>query len=94
VADTDARLAERFELVESALDAAGPFALGAQPSLADCGFTATLIWRDRLAPALGLRAAPGQRLARLLAAMESEPRLAAECADYRRLVGAWLASRA
>ncbi|MCW1843717.1 glutathione S-transferase family protein [Prosthecomicrobium hirschii] len=90
VAEADRLMAEAFALIDAAVSPDGPFVTGPTPSVADCGYAATLIWLDALRGPLGLSAAPGPRLARAAAALRIEPWLDAEFARYPALVAAWV----
>ncbi len=89
----DERLSASLGLLEGALDPVGPFAGGAQPSLADCGLTACLVWLEALRPALALHAAAGPRLLRVVDAMSINHRTQQTMAEYRAIVSDWLAHR-
>lgn len=89
----DGAISAKLSLIETSLDALGPFSLGARPSLPDCGLAATLIWLGALAPELGLAATPGPRLVRLRDAMAGQDDLAEEIADYRSLVSGWVEAK-
>jgi glutathione S-transferase len=87
-----ARLAERFDLAERALDPA-PFAAGPHFSLADCGWPPTLCWAGGIATALGADVAPGPKLAALAEALARVPAVAAVMGRYRPAVEGWIAAR-
>lgn len=89
----DERLSASLGLMEGAMDPVGPFAGGAQPSLADCGLVACLVWLEALRPALALRAAPGPALLRVQDAMSMDHRTKPEMERYRAIVSDWLAPR-
>jgi glutathione S-transferase len=93
VASADKRIAESLALIESAMDEAGPFMLGEKPGMADCGLVAGLCWLDALRRPLALAAMPGTRMARMVAAMTADPRVASEIDAYRPLPAAWVAAR-
>ncbi len=93
VADIDRSIAGKLDLVEQAIHPAGPFSLGPEPCLPDCGLTASLLWLEALTGPLGLTAAPGPRLTRILGAMTASGKVADEIASYRGLLATWLASR-
>lgn len=93
VKQIDERLAASLGLLDGAMDHAGPFAGGAEPSLADCGLVACLVWIEALRPALALRAAPGPALLRVLDAMSTDRRTRQVMAAYRAIVKDWLTPR-
>lgn len=88
-----AEFARAFALLEDLLDAAGPFAAGHAPTLADCGFPPTLAIADLLLPMLGHGSAPGPRTARWRAAIAAEPRIESVMGPYRAEVARWLEAR-
>lgn len=90
VAAADRAMQAAFALIDTAIDPTGPFAAGPAPTVADCGFAATLVWLEALSAPLGLAARPGPRLAATAAAFRAEPRVAAEFAAYPGLVEAWV----
>lgn len=89
----DESLAASLALIEGALDRVGPFTCGEQPTIADCGLCACLVWLEALRPVLALRAAPGTSLLRLVEAMAAERRTARAVEDYRAIVKDWLFQR-
>ena len=93
VADIDHSIAGKLDLVEQAMHPAGPFSLGPEPYLPDCGLTASLLWLEALTAQLGLKAAPGPRLTRVLAAMTRHARATDEIAEYRGLLATWVGSK-
>jgi len=93
LAEADLQLAARLELMEQGLDAEGPFAVGAMPGIADCGFAATVAWLQPLCAVLGLRAVPGPRLSCVAAGLAARPETAGEFASYRALIDDWIAER-
>jgi glutathione S-transferase len=92
-----APLLDRFEarlpIWDALLDAAGPFAGGAAPSLADAYPPFVALMAEAILPAYGRRFAPGPRYARQLAACAAHPALGAVIAGYRAAVGAWAEAR-
>ena len=91
IAATDSRIAAALALIETALDREGPYALGAEPGLADCGLTACATWLAELAPALSLSARPGEKLVRSADALQKNPVTSAEIEAYRTLARKWVA---
>ncbi len=91
--EADAAIAKGLARVESALAAGTAHALADAPGLADCGLTAMLAWLTPLRRVLPLKAAPSARLAAVADVLAAHPATAAECADYRRRVEAWIASK-
>jgi glutathione S-transferase len=80
-------------LIETSLDAEGPFAIGAVPSLADCAYPASFAILDALAPVFGWRVAPHPRIARWRAAMAAHPVFESLLVPYRASIAAWIASK-
>jgi glutathione S-transferase len=93
LAEIDAAIGGKLALIEQGLDAHGPFAAGAAPSLADCGLASTATWLEALARPMSLAARPGARLVRLLAAVRAHPAAQDECALYRGVVEEWVRAR-
>ncbi|HRJ68040.1 MAG TPA: glutathione S-transferase family protein [Beijerinckiaceae bacterium] len=89
----DEALAMGLELISRGLDAEGPFACGRQPSVADCGLLACMIWLDAMKAPLSLRAEADGRLAGVIAALEAVPALTSEAAAYRALAAEWVRAR-
>jgi glutathione S-transferase len=80
-------------LIETSLDAQGPFAIGPTPSLADCAYPASFAILDALAPVFGWRLAQHPRLARWRAAMDGHPVFESLLVPYRAAIAAWIASK-
>lgn len=78
-----------FALVAGLADPVGPFAVGAVPSLPDCGAAVAFIWRD----ALGAGAARTPRIDAWRAALDAHPAFAAVLDPYRPMVAAWAQAR-
>ncbi len=93
VADIDRSMTLKLDLMEQALHPQGPFSLGPEPCLPDCGLTASLLWLHALARPLGLQSAPGPRLTRLLAAMTADARAADEISGYKGLLATWVGGK-
>lgn len=93
VASAEKRIADSLALIEAAMDEAGPFMLGEKPNMADCGLVASLCWLEALQGPLALAAIRGTRMARTIAAMAADPRVASEIAAYRPLVSAWVGAK-
>jgi glutathione S-transferase len=93
VAARTAEIARKLDLLETQLDADGPFAAGPAPTLADCGFPPTLAFVDRLLPLLGVTPAFGPRTRRWREALAAEPRIESVLAPYRVEVETWLQAK-
>jgi glutathione S-transferase len=93
VAEADRAIVAALALIEGVMDADGPFALGPDPGLADCGAAACSAWLSTLSAPLSLTAAAGPRLLGATAAMAAHPMLQEEVASYGARVAAWVASR-
>jgi glutathione S-transferase len=93
VAAADRRISDALALIGGAMHGEGPFTLGVQPTMADCGLAASLCWLEALTPPLALASTPGARMVRAVGAMAADPRLAAEIAAYRPLVAGWVAGK-
>lgn len=89
----DESLAAGLSLIEGLLDGAGPFACGADASIADCGLVACLVWHEALRSPLAIKSTAGPRMTQVVKAMEAERRTAREIESYRTIVKDWLASR-
>ncbi|HWK96856.1 MAG TPA: glutathione S-transferase family protein [Pseudolabrys sp.] len=92
LATADERITAALNLFEAALDNEGPYALGAQPGLADCGLTASVVWLCALTPVLSLSARPGEKLVRSVTALRNNAMVSTEVNDYQTLVGKWVAA--
>jgi glutathione S-transferase len=91
VQEADDKIITKLAIMENGFDPEGPFASGRSPALADCGFTATVIWLEALTVPLSLRARPGPRLQRTVRALLADDRTSREAEDYRELVRATIA---
>ena len=80
-------------LIEASIDADGPFAIGAAPSLADCAYPASFAILDALTPVFGWRLAPRPRIARWRAAMAGHPVFESLLGPYRQAIAAWIESK-
>lgn len=80
-------------LIDSSLDAAGPFAIGPAPSLADCAYPASFAILDALAPVFDWRLTRHLRTARWRAAMAAHPTFESLLVPYRASVAAWIESK-
>jgi glutathione S-transferase len=92
--EADAMIITKLAVMEKGLDPAGPFATGASPAMADCGFAATMIWLEALTAPLSLAARPGPRLQRMVRALCADTRTSQEAAAYRELVRTTIAKAA
>lgn len=92
IATADERIVAALDLFEAVLDDAGPYALGAQPGLADCGLTASMVWLSELAPVLSLKAKPGEKLARSITALQKNAAVSTEVSAYQTLVRKWISA--
>ena len=86
--------AQRLAVLETLLDATGPFAAGPAATLADCGFPPTLAIADGLLEMLGRPPAYGPRTLRWRDALAADARIESVMAPYRAEVAAWLAAKA
>jgi len=86
-------IARKLKRLESELDPAGPYAAGALPTLADCGFPSTLAIIDALLPMLGHPMTPGPRLTRWRATLADDPRFESVMKPYRAEVSTWLEAK-
>lgn len=93
LAELAAAVETRRDLIEGELDAAGPFATGVRPGLADCGLTAVEVWIEALA-GVGLLAPRARaRIGRLVARMAAHPACRDEVAAYRAAAAGWAAGK-
>lgn len=92
IAAADERIAAALVLLETRLDDEGPYALGAEPGLVDCGLMASMAWLAELTPALSLSARTGAKLARSVDALQNNPVTAEAITPYRLLVGKWVST--
>lgn len=90
IASADTRISAALALFEQTLDDEGPFALGAEAGLVDCGLVASLAWLSAIAPTLGLAAKPGRRIARTIGAMRASDATAEMIEAYQALVANWV----
>jgi glutathione S-transferase len=88
VLEADGMISAKLAVMEKGLHPDGPFASGASPAMADCGFVATMIWLEALTPPLSLNARPGPRLQRVVRALCADDRITQEARTYRELAGA------
>jgi glutathione S-transferase len=86
VLEADGMISAKLAVMEKGLDPDGPFATGASPTVADCGFAATMIWLEALTAPLSLNARPGPRLQRMVRALCADTRTSREAEAYRELV--------
>lgn len=80
-------------LIEASLDAQGPFAVGAAPSLADCAYPASFAILDALTPVFGWHVAPRPHIARWRDAMAAHPVFESLLGPYRAAIAAWVESK-
>lgn len=85
-----ATIAAKLAVLEATLDPRGPYAIGPEPTLADCAFPATLAILGAIAPALGQRIEPGERTRRWRAALARDARIESVMEPYRDEVARWL----
>jgi glutathione S-transferase len=93
VAAADAEIARAIVLIETGLDASGPFACGPRPGLADCALAAALSWHDALTGPLALASRPGPRLAGVMSSITSHSLTRDEIAAYAARVAAWVRAK-
>jgi len=86
-------IADKLDVLETHLDPVGPYAVGADPSLADCAFPASLAILDALAPLFGWSFEAGPRTKRWRAAIAEHLAFESLLAPYRATVAAWIASK-
>jgi glutathione S-transferase len=86
-------IARKLARLEAELDPSGPYAAGAVPTLADCGFPPTLAIIDALLPMLGHPMTLGPRVARWLATLAGDPRVESVMEPYRAEVSKWLEAK-
>jgi glutathione S-transferase len=95
--ETAAPQLERFEsrlaIWDSLLDARGPFAAGAEPTLADAYPPFVALMAEVILPAYGRAFTPGPRWTRAQQAAASHPALGPVIAGYRAAVTQWAAAR-
>lgn len=84
-----APVVEALALLSGLADADGPFAVGAAPTLPDCGMAASLAWVDALMPP-GSREAEPDRLDLWRSAIHAEPRWTDMLSAYSALATAWV----
>ena len=77
-------------LIDGELDSVGPFAVGAEPTLADCGLPVTVVWIAALAPRLGVDVIAPARVTRVHDALRTHASVRDELREYERLVADWL----
>jgi glutathione S-transferase len=85
VLEANETIIAKLAVMEKGLDPDGPFAVGMEPGMADCGFVATLIWLEALTIPLSLTASPGPRLQRVMHTLCSDARTSLEANNYREL---------
>lgn len=90
IATSDARIAAALTLFEETLDDLGPYALGQQPGLVDCGLTASLSWLSELTPILKLSARPGEKMMRTTAALRTNISTANIVSGYQARIRDWM----
>ena len=88
-----AAIQAKLDLLEHHLHEDGPFAMGAQPTLADCAFPATLAIIDAFMPVFDWRPAIGPRTSRWKAALAAHPVFETVVAPYRRTVADWITAK-
>lgn len=87
------RFENRLPIWEQLLDACGPFAGGAAPTLSDTYPPFVWLMAEAILPAYGRAFAPGPRWTRAQAAAAAHPALGPVIAAYRDAVTAWAATR-
>lgn len=84
-----APVVEALALLSGLADADGPFAVGAAPTLPDCGMAASLAWVDALMPP-GSREPEPARLGSWRSAIRAEPLWTDMLSAYGGLATAWV----
>jgi glutathione S-transferase len=87
------RFVARLPIWEALLDAEGPFAAGAAPTLADSYPPFVALMAEAILPAYAYAFTPGPRWARAQHAAATHPALGPVIAGYRAAVTEWAAAR-
>jgi glutathione S-transferase len=88
-----AAIQEKLDLLERHLDGEGPFAMGPQPTLADCAYPATLAIIEAFMPVFDWRPAAGPKTGRWKEALRAHPAMETVIAPYRRTVDEWIEAK-
>lgn len=88
-----ATIAAKLAVLEAMLHPRGPYAVGSDPTLADCAFPATLAILGALAPVFGQRVEFGERTRRWRAALGRDARIESVMEPYRDEVARWLQTK-
>lgn len=86
-------ITRKLARLEAELDRDGPYAAGAAPTLADCGFPPTLAIIDALLPMLGHPMSCGPRTARWRSRLAGNPHFESVMSPYRVEVSKWLEAK-
>ncbi len=90
IAGRVAEIERRLALLEDLLGSDGPHAVGADPSIADCAFPATLAIIDEMLPVLGHTPTHGPRTRTWRATLGANPRIESVMAPYRQTIADWI----
>lgn len=93
VAARCSEIARKLVLLEDALDRRGPHAIGADPSIVECAFPATLAIIDAMLPALGHAPVFGPRTQAWRRILGADARIERVMAPYRETVATWITTR-
>jgi glutathione S-transferase len=85
--------AAKLDVIEALLARDGGFAVGARPTMADCGFAVSFVVRDSLAACLAQRVTESPRICAWRMALDTHPQIAPVTDAYRRTLEAWIATR-
>lgn len=89
-AAAQAAIEEKLDLVERHLDDNGPYAMGPQPTLADCAYPATLAIIEAFMPVFDWRPAARPKTGRWKEALRANPAFEGVIVPYRRTVDEWI----
>lgn len=87
------RISAALDVIEWALDPAGPFANDDRPSMADCGIAATGAWLEALQPHLLAGLVTGSRWQRVRRALRGHPMTGPQITTYSASVAGWVDDR-
>lgn len=88
-----AMIATKLAVLEMTLHPQGLYAVGPEPTLADCAFPATLAILGAMAPVFGQRIEFGERTRRWRAALACDVRIESVMEPYRDEVARWLQTK-
>lgn len=93
VAARSDEIARKLDLLEDALDRRGPYAIGADPSIVDCAFPATLAIIDAVLPELGQVPVFGSRTKAWREFLGADERIESVMRSYRKTLATWITAK-